>query len=189
MAEVEDLLKAWLRNEGLLFEGLHENRKARDTELTVVVTQADYTRVVERTLLLIKQVDDRKRRLLGVGECAREEEARAEQERAKAQQEVERRGQEVEKSKQMAEKTAHLAFETRMAELELVKLGLTPGPCIVAFITLMRLAHRHKFCKQLNDQKRRLLGSGKYVRRRRRRVRRVSEHKKMAERPPRPCAD
>ncbi len=27
MAEVEDLLKAWLRNEGLLFEGLHENRR------------------------------------------------------------------------------------------------------------------------------------------------------------------
>ncbi len=67
MAEVEDLLKAWLRNEGLLFEGLHENRRSRDTELTVVVTQADYARVVERTLLLIKQVDDKKRRLLGVG--------------------------------------------------------------------------------------------------------------------------
>ena len=55
MAEVEDLLKAWLRNEGslpLLFEGLHENRnrRSRDTELTVVVTQADYARVVERTL-------------------------------------------------------------------------------------------------------------------------------------------
>ena len=48
MVEVEELLKVWLRNEGLLFEGLHENRKSRDTELTVVVTQADYTRVVER---------------------------------------------------------------------------------------------------------------------------------------------
>ena len=104
MAEVEDLLKAWLRNEGLLFEGVHENRKARDTELTVVVTQADYARVVERTLLLIKQVDDKKRRLLGVGECAREEEARAEQEKAKAVQ---------------------MALAVRMAEIELEKMRLS----------------------------------------------------------------
>ena len=124
MAEVEDLLKAWLRNEGLLFEGVHENRRARDTELTVVVTQADYARVVERTLLLIKQVDDKKRRLLGVGECAREEEARAEQEKAKARQEEAKIVQESEKSRQMAEKTAHLAFQTRMAEIELEKLRL-----------------------------------------------------------------
>ena len=132
MAEVEDLLKVWLRNEGLLFEGLHENRKSRDTELTVVVTQADYARVVERTLLLIKQTDDKKRRLLGVGELAREEQARAEQERAKAQQEAE-------KSKQMAEKTAHLAFQTRMAELKLVKLGLLPVHALSA-------CHPHVTC-------------------------------------------
>ena len=132
MAEVEDLLKVWLRNEGLLFEGLHENRNSRDTELTVVVTQADYARVVERTLMLIKQTDDKKRRLLGVGELAREEEARAEQERAKAVQEAERRGQEAEKSRQMAEKTTHLAFEIRMAELELVKLGLLPAHALSA---------------------------------------------------------
>ncbi|CAK0774979.1 hypothetical protein CVIRNUC_004221 [Coccomyxa viridis] len=118
MAEVEDLLKAWLRNEGLLFEGLHENRKSRDTELTVVVTQADYARVVERTLVLIKQVDDRKRRLLGVGECAREEEARAEQEKAKAVQ--------------MTETTAQVAFQTRLAEIELVKLGLLPAQALSA---------------------------------------------------------
>ena len=125
MAEVEDLLKAWLRNEGLLFEGLHENRRSRDTELTVVVTQADYARVVERTLLLIKQVDDRKRRLLGVGECAREEEARAEQEKAKADQEKS-------KAVQMTETTAQLAFQTRLAELELVKLGLLPAQALSA---------------------------------------------------------
>ena len=54
MAEVEDLLKVWLKNEGLLFEGLHKNRNSRDTELTVVVTQADYAKVVERTLLLLQ---------------------------------------------------------------------------------------------------------------------------------------
>ena len=125
MAEVEDLLKAWLRNEGLLFEGLHENRKARDTELTVVVTQADYTRVVERTLLLIKQTDDKKRRLLGVGECAREEEARAEQEKARAEQEKA-------KAVQMTETTAQLAFQTRLAEIELVKLGLLPAQALSA---------------------------------------------------------
>ena len=124
MAEVEDLLKAWLRNEGLLFEGLHENRKARDTELTVVVTQADYTRV-ERTLLLIKQTDDKKRRLLGVGECAREEEARAEQEKARAEQEKA-------KAVQMTETTAQLAFQTRLAEIELVKLGLLPAQALSA---------------------------------------------------------
>ena len=131
MAEVEDLLKAWLRNEGLLFEGVHENRKARDTELTVVVTQADYARMVERTLLLIKQVDDRKRRLLGVGECAREEEARAEQEKAKAQQEAERRGQEAEKSKQMAEKTAQDHVQLRLAEIELEKMRLARSITVV----------------------------------------------------------
>ena len=125
MAEVEDLLKAWLRNEGLLFEGLHENRKARDTELTVVVTQADYARVVERTLLLIKQTDDRKRRSLGVGECAREEEARAEQEKAKVEQERA-------KAVQMSETTAQLAIRARMAELELVKLGLLPAQALSA---------------------------------------------------------
>ena len=118
MAEVEDLLKAWLRNEGLLFEGLHENRRSRDTELTVVVTQAEYVRVVERTLLLIKQTDDKKRRSLGVGECAREEEARAEQEKAKAVQ--------------MTETTAQLAIRARMAELELVKLGLLPAQALSA---------------------------------------------------------
>ncbi|CAL8461531.1 g1062 [Coccomyxa elongata] len=133
MAEVEDLLKAWLRNEGLLFEGLHENRKSRDTELTVVVTQADYTRVVERTLLLIKQTDDKKRRLLGVGECAREEEARAEQEKAKAEQEKAKADQEKSKAVQMTETTAQLAFQARMAELELVKLGLLPAQALSAF--------------------------------------------------------
>jgi hypothetical protein len=47
------------------------------TELTVVMTQADHARVVERTLLLIKQVHDRKRGLLGAGECAREKKAKA----------------------------------------------------------------------------------------------------------------
>ncbi|CAL8460980.1 g9186 [Coccomyxa elongata] len=120
MAEVEDLLKAWLRNEGLLFEGLHENRRSRDTELTVVVTQADYARVVERTLLLIRQVDDKKRRLLGVGETAREEEARARQEEAKAVQEAER-------SKQMAEKTAQDQMALQMAQIELEKLKLARG--------------------------------------------------------------
>ena len=120
MAEVEDLLKAWLRNEGLLFEGLHENRRSRDTELTVVVTQADYERVVERTLLLIRQVDDKKRRLLGVGETAREEEARARQEEAKAVQEAER-------SKQMAEKTAQDQMALQMAQIELEKLKLARG--------------------------------------------------------------
>ncbi|CAL8461671.1 g1202 [Coccomyxa elongata] len=132
MAEVEDLLKAWLRNEGLLFEGLHENRKSRDTELTVVVTQADYMRVVERTLLLIKQTDDKKRRLLGVGECAREEEARAEQEKAKAEQEKAKADQEKSKAVQMTETTAQLAFQARMAELELVKLGLLPAQAFSA---------------------------------------------------------
>ncbi len=118
MAEVEDLLKAWLRNEGLLFEGLHENRRARDTELTVVVTQADYARVVERALLLIRQVDDKKRRLLGVGECAREEEARARREDARARQEEA-------KAVQMAEKTAQdqLALELARIELERLKLA------------------------------------------------------------------
>ncbi len=66
------------------------------------------------------------------GSCAREEEARAEQERAKAQQEAE-------KSKQMAEKTAHLAFQTRMAELKLVKLGLLPVHALSA-------CHPHVTC-------------------------------------------
>ena len=132
MAEVEDLLKAWLRNEGLLFEGLHENRRLRDTELTVVVTQADYARVVERTLLLIKQVDDKKRRLLGVGECTREEEARAEQEKARAEQEKAKAEQEKAKAVQMTETTAHLAYQTRLAEIELVKLGLLPAQALSA---------------------------------------------------------
>ena len=130
MAEVEDLLKAWLRNEGLLFEGVHENRKARDTELTVVVTQADYERVVERTLLLIRQVDDRKRRLLGVGETAREEEARARQEEAKAAQEAERRGQEEAKAVQMAEKTAQDQLLLQMAQIELEKMRLARGQAV-----------------------------------------------------------
>jgi hypothetical protein len=120
MSEVEDLLKAWLRNEGLLFEGLHENRKARDTELTVVVTQADYERVVERTLLLIRQVDDKKRRLLGVGETAREEEARVKQEEARARQEEA-------KAVQMAEKTAQDQLLLEMARIELEKLRLARG--------------------------------------------------------------
>ena len=131
MAEVEDQLKTWLRNEGLLFEGLHENRKARDTELTVVVTQEDYARVVERTLLLIRQVDDKKRRLLGVGECAREEEARAKQEEAKAVQEAERRGREAERTKQMAEKTAQDQLALQMAQIELEKLKLVRGQGIL----------------------------------------------------------
>ena len=130
MAEVEDLLKAWLRNEGLLFEGVHENRKARDTELTVVVTQADYERVVERTLLLIRQVDDKKRRLLGVGETTREEEARARQEEAKAAQEAERRGQEEAKAMQMAEKTAQDQLALQMAQIELEKLRLARGQAV-----------------------------------------------------------
>ena len=112
MAEVEDLLKVWLRNEGLLFEATHENRNGRDTELIVVTTQADYVRVIERTQLLVQQTEDRKRRLLGVGEIAREEEAKARQEEAKAVQ--------------MTETTAQLAFQARMAELELVKLGMLP---------------------------------------------------------------
>ena len=138
MVEVEELLKVWLRNEGLLFEGLHENRKSRDTELTVVVTQADYTRVVERTLVLIKQTEDKKRALLGVGETAREEEAKAEQERAKAEQEeaktvqeAKRKGQEMERSKQMAEKTAQdqMAFQIRMAEIDLERLRLSVKSC------------------------------------------------------------
>ncbi|CAL5226252.1 g9097 [Coccomyxa viridis] len=132
MAEVEDLLKAWLRNEGLLFEGLHENRRSRDTELTVVVTQADYARVVERTLVLIKQVDDKKRRLLGVGECTREEEARAEQEKARAEQEKAKADQEKSKAVQMTETTAQLAFQTRLAEIELVKLGLLRAQALSA---------------------------------------------------------
>ena len=56
--------------------------------------------------MLIKQVDDKKRRLLGVGECTREEEeARAEQEKAKADQEKS-------KAVQMTETTAQLAFQT-----------------------------------------------------------------------------
>ncbi|CAL5225031.1 g7809 [Coccomyxa viridis] len=55
MAEVEDLLKVWLRNEGLLFEATHEHKNGRDTELIVVTTQADYTRVVERTQLLVSR--------------------------------------------------------------------------------------------------------------------------------------
>ena len=130
MAEVEDLLKAWLRNEGLLFEGVHDNRKARDTELTVVVTQADYERVVERTLLLIRQVDDKKRRLLGVGETTREEEARARQEEAKAAQEAERRGQEEAKAMQMAEKTAQDQLALQMAQIELEKLRLARGQAV-----------------------------------------------------------
>ena len=150
MAEVEDLLKAWLRNEGLLFpptlgvgaanggaalcaascEAGRENRKARDTELTVVVTQADYERVVERTLLLIRQVDDKKRRLLGVGETAREEEARARQEEAKAAQEAERRGQEEAKAVQMAEKTAQDQLALQMAQIELEKLRLARGQAV-----------------------------------------------------------
>ncbi len=86
----------------------------------MVVTQADYERVVERTLLLIRQVDDKKRRLLGVGETAREEEARARQEEAKAVQEAER-------SKQMAEKTAQDQMALQMAQIELEKLKLARG--------------------------------------------------------------
>ena len=130
MAEVEEQLKTWLRNEGLLFEGLHENRKARDTELTVVVTQEDYARVVERALLLIRQVDDKKRRLLGVGECAREEEARAKQEEAKAVQEAERRGREAERTKQMAEKTAQDQLALQMAQIELERLKMARGQAV-----------------------------------------------------------
>ena len=144
MAEVEDLLKAWLRNEGLLFpptlgvgaanggaalcaascEAGRENRRSRDTELTVVVTQADYAKVVERTLLLIKQVDDKKRRLLGVGECTKEEEARADQQQDPDQEKAKARQEEA-KAVQMTEKTAHLAYQTRLAEIELEKMRLS----------------------------------------------------------------
>ena len=126
MAEVEDLLKVWLRNEGLLFEATHEHKNGRDTELIVVTTQADYKRVVERTQLLVQQTEDKKRRLLGVGEIAREEEAKARQEEAKARQEEAKARQNEVKAIQMTEATAQLAFQARTAELELVKLGLLP---------------------------------------------------------------
>ena len=96
----------------------------------MVVTQADYERVVERTLLLIRQVDDKKRRLLGVGETAREEEARARQEEAKAVQEAERRGQEEAKAMQMAEKTAQDQMALQMAQIELEKLRLARGQAV-----------------------------------------------------------
>ena len=138
MTEVEDRLKKWLRNEGMLFEGVHENKVARDTELLIVASQEQYAQVVQRTKRLVEEItlenekgskchfavlEKEKEQEKTQQELAKaaQEESRARREESKARKEESRARKEEARARREEEKTAGIKAQVRLAELELQK--------------------------------------------------------------------
>ena len=150
MTDVEDRLKKWLRNEGMLFpptlgvgaasggaalcaascEAGRENKVARDTEL-LIASQEQYAQVVQRTKRLVEEItlenEKGSKCYFAVLEKEKEQEktqqelAKAAQEESRARREESKARKEESRARREEEKTAGIKAKVRLAELEVQK--------------------------------------------------------------------
>ena len=150
--DVEYRLRNWLMNEGVFFEGVHEQKTGRDTELLVVASQEQYAGIVKLTQRFIEQIslenekvsEEQEKMHQALAEIAQErsktrkeeskarkKEMKARRQESKARKEESRARKEEARARREEEKTAGIKAQVRLAELELQKHA-RPEVCVCA---------------------------------------------------------
>ena len=126
--DVEYRLRNWLMNEGVFFEGLHEQKTGRDTELLVVASQEQYAGIVKLTQRFIEQISLENEKVSEEQEkgskcyfAVLDKEKEIGREQEKTQQEFAKAKQEKWRARGEEAKAAQLQSQVRLAELKLQK--------------------------------------------------------------------